>query len=93
MPSTPSPRPSKRIKLSSNSAFDQKVKETFDTINGIVANHVEAKAPKAPDVTQRTVSAISGYMSVLSENRKKAFAAKVINLIHSEPPVTEDDIE
>lgn len=92
IPSTFSAPPRKRKKQSSDSAFNKKCEETFKTINGIVANHIEGKAPKAPDVTQSTLSVISGYMSVLPENRKKAFAAKVINLIRIEPPLTEDDI-
>lgn len=73
MPSTPLSQPRKRKRLASSSEFNNKVAETFIAIDGIVANHVD---PKAPDVIQKTLTAISGYMSVLSDDRKQNFCCK-----------------
>ncbi|XP_076029495.1 uncharacterized protein LOC143018192 [Oratosquilla oratoria] len=76
--------PRKRKKI--NNSVDQKIAHAFTAINGIL----DSEPPKST-LVKHTVSTIASYLSALKDERQKDVAAKLLNVIHNEPPLSPDD--
>ncbi|KAK3863630.1 hypothetical protein Pcinc_030621 [Petrolisthes cinctipes] len=66
-----------------NDAVNAKLGNTLNLIDTFV--HQQSQRSQA---VHNKVSAIAGYMSALGPDRQKALAVKILNVIHSEPPLS-----
>ncbi|KAK4318373.1 hypothetical protein Pmani_009727 [Petrolisthes manimaculis] len=62
-----------------------------NTLN-LIDTFVNKQQPQRSHTVHNTVSVIAAYMSALVPERQKDVAAKLLNVIHSEPPLSADDL-
>ncbi|KAK4295910.1 hypothetical protein Pmani_031555 [Petrolisthes manimaculis] len=85
----PSSPPRKKKKVTGGNLVIEKNNESVNSLDALIVGQKNEK----PDIIQKTVSAVTSFMSMVSEKRKKAIAANIMNVLVNEPQFSPDEFE
>lgn len=83
--SSPKLPPRKRQKACGPMVIKERINDVITNIDSIIGKHKESTP-----IVERTAIYVSAYMSMLSEDRKKDFAAQLMKFINNQPVEVED---